>query len=102
VAAINPAIWTSYDQARSANPEAHASAADFTADDGVTNAPALRDVALRVASGDDDPFHPGVVARVRALPAVAVVDPSAGRHTGAFFFAQEPPPLRFLARHLAA
>jgi fermentation-respiration switch protein FrsA (DUF1100 family) len=31
VAAISPAIWTSYAQARSANPGAYASAADFTA-----------------------------------------------------------------------
>ena len=36
VAAISPAIWTSYAQARAANAGAYASAADFAADDAVT------------------------------------------------------------------
>ena len=101
VAAISPAIWTSYDQARSANPGAYASAADFAADDAVTHAAALRDVAVRVASGDDDPFHPGVEALARALPPGAVVEFGPGCHTGPFFYAQEPPSLSFLVRHLA-
>ena len=56
------------------------------------------DVAVRVASGTDDPFHPGVEALVKVLPADAVVDISAGCHTGQFFLAQEPPSLAFLGR----
>jgi pimeloyl-ACP methyl ester carboxylesterase len=101
VASISPAIWTSYEQARSANPRAYASADDFAADDAVTHAGALAGIPVRVASGDDDPFHPGVKALVRALPPGAVVDFSGGCHTQAFFLAQEPPSLAFLARHLA-
>ncbi len=38
VAAISPAIWTSYAQARGANAGAFASAADFASDDAVTHA----------------------------------------------------------------
>ena len=38
VAAISPAIWTSYAQARAANPGAYASAAAFAANDAVTHA----------------------------------------------------------------
>jgi hypothetical protein len=55
-----------------------------------------------VASGLDDPFHPGVVALASALPRGAVVDISPGCHSGPFFTAQEPASLAFLARHLAA
>ena len=100
VAAISPAIWTSYEQARTANPGAYASAADFAEDDAVTHAGALAGTPVRVASGNDDPFHPGVVALARALPSTSEVELTQGCHTGPFFTAQEPPSLQFLGRHL--
>ena len=56
---------------------------------------------MRVASGYDDPFRPGVQALARALPAGAVVELAKGCHTGAFFAEQQPPSLAFLDRHLA-
>jgi enterochelin esterase-like enzyme len=107
VAAISPAIWTSYAQAKSANPGAYASAADFAADDAVTHASALKSVPVRIASGYADPFFPGVRAMVSALPrnpggAPAQVYFGNGCHTGPFFTAQEPSSLAFLARHLAS
>jgi len=102
VAAISPAIWTSYAQARAANAGAYASAADFAADDAVTHAAALARVPVRVAAGYDDPFYPGVQALTRALPASADVDFAKGCHDGGFFTAQEPPSLAFLARHLVS
>jgi enterochelin esterase-like enzyme len=101
VAAISPAIWTTYEEARAANPGAYASAEDFAADDAVTHAPLLANTAVRVASGTDDPFHPGVLALVGQLPHGVVVDISQGCHTGPFFNAQEPPSLAFLGQHLA-
>jgi S-formylglutathione hydrolase FrmB len=101
VAAISPAVWSRYAQATTANPGAYASATDFEADDAVTHAAALANTAVRVASGLDDPFHPGVVALAQALPKSAVVDFSAGCHTGSFFTAQEPPSLAFLGTHLS-
>jgi pimeloyl-ACP methyl ester carboxylesterase len=100
VAAISPAIWTSFSEARNANAGAYASAIDFDADNAVTHAAALAGVPVRVASGNDDPFHPGVVALARALPPGAIVEFSSGCHTGPFFNAQEPPSLAFLAGHL--
>jgi enterochelin esterase-like enzyme len=105
VAAISPAIWTSYAQARGANAGAYASAADFAADDAVTHAAALATVPVRVASGYSDPFYPGVQAFARALPerpggVPAITVFSGGCHTGPFFNAQEPPSLAFLAQHL--
>jgi S-formylglutathione hydrolase FrmB len=107
VAAISPAIWTSYAEARSANPGAYASAADFAADDAVTHANALAEVPVRVASGAGDPFYDGVQALARALPGnpggvPAEVYLGNGCHTGPFFNAQEPPSLAFLARHLTS
>jgi pimeloyl-ACP methyl ester carboxylesterase len=100
VAAIAPAIWTSYPQARAANPGAYASAAAFAAADAVSHAQALAGVAVRIASGTSDPFHPGVEALIRALPPGAVARISPGCHTSGFFLAQEPPSLAFLGRHL--
>ncbi len=100
VAAISPAVWTSYSQASAANPAAYASAADFDADDVVTHTAALAGKPVRIASGLDDPFHPGVVALGRGLPPSAIVEFSRGCHTGDFFVSQEPPSLEFLARHL--
>ena len=102
VAAISPAIWTSYAQAHAANPGAYASQAAFTADDAVTHAAALAGIPVRVAAGYDDPFYPGVQALARALPAGAVIDFSKGCHTGPFFAEQQPPSLAFLARYLNA
>jgi predicted esterase len=101
VAAISPAIWTSYDQAHGANAGAYASAEDFSADDAVTHAAALAGIPVRVSSGVDDPFNPGVQALRIALPAGAIVDFSKGCHDDAFFIQQEPPSLVFLGRHLA-
>jgi pimeloyl-ACP methyl ester carboxylesterase len=100
VAAISPAIWTCYAQARQANVGAYASAAAFAAGDAVTHAAALARVPVRVASGYDDPFYPGAQALARALPAGAVLDFGPGCHTTPFFLAQEPPSLVFLASHL--
>src|SRR6185437_145574 len=61
-AAIGPAVWTSYAQARAANAGAYASAGAFAAANAVTHAGALARAPVRVASGTDDPFHPGVTA----------------------------------------
>ncbi len=101
VAAISPAVWTSYAQARAANSGAYASATAFTRYDAVTHAGALAGTPVRVAAGYDDPFAPGVRALARALPRGAVVDLSKGCHDGTFFLSQEPPSLAFLGTHLA-
>lgn len=100
VAAISPAVWTTYAEAEGANAGAYSSAADFAANDAVTHAGALTGIPVRIASGLSDPFHPGVVALQRTLPPGAVVDIAPGCHTGPFFWAQEPPSLAFLAHHL--
>jgi len=100
VAAISPAVWTTYDQARAANAGAFASAASFDANDVVTHVDGLADTKVRVASGNADPFHPGVETLARVLPATAEIDFANGCHTGPFFVAQEPLSLAFLSRAL--
>jgi pimeloyl-ACP methyl ester carboxylesterase len=101
VAAISPAVWTTYEQAKAANSGAYASAADFAADDVVSHTGALAQVPVRVASGDTDPFHPGVLALKDSLPPHAEVVLTSGCHTGPFFQSQEAPSLAFLGQHLA-
>jgi enterochelin esterase-like enzyme len=100
VAAISPAVWTSYAQARAANAGAFSSASTFAAGNVIRHADSLRRIPVRVASGVDDPFHPGVQQLSNALPVARTVVFSAGCHTPSFFLEQEPPSLRFLARWL--
>jgi pimeloyl-ACP methyl ester carboxylesterase len=100
VAAISPAIWTSYGEAQAANPGAYASAADFATNNAVSHTAALSGTPVRVASGNDDPFHPGVLALAQNLPRTSTVVLSQGCHTGPFFNSQEPPSLQFLGEHL--
>ena len=102
VAAISPAIWTSYDQARNVNAAAYSDAAEFAAYDAVTHAASLGDIPVRVAAGNNDPFQPGVVALAKVLPKSAEVVLEGGCHTGSFFAAQEPPSIEFIASHLAS
>ncbi len=102
VAAISPAIWTTYDEARTANSGAYSSIESFRSDDALTHVGTLAGTPVRIASGSDDPFHSGVVALSGVLPRSSTVVISAGCHTDPFFISQEPPSLQFLGQHLAA
>ena len=66
----------------------------------VTHAAELSSTSVRVASGLDDPFHPGVLSLIEQLPRGATVDLSKGCHTEPFFLSQELPSLVYLGRHL--
>jgi pimeloyl-ACP methyl ester carboxylesterase len=101
VAAISPAIWTSYNQAHGANAGAFSSAKSFQAGDVIAHVDKLKGIAVRVASGVDDPFHAGVEKLATVLPASATVDFVSGCHTEPFFISQEPSSLEFLAAHLS-
>jgi pimeloyl-ACP methyl ester carboxylesterase len=100
VAAISPAVWTSYEQARAVDAGAFSSARAFDMGDVITHASALTNVPVRVASGDDDPFHPGVEKLASALPVDSIDAFSGGCHTNSFFLEQEPPSLAFLSNYL--
>ena len=100
VAAVSPAVWTDYHQASTTNRGAFSSVESFRADDVILGADKLVGRPVRIASGIDDPFHPGVVALSKVVPPTTSVVFSAGCHTGAFFASQEPRSLEFLSRHL--
>ncbi len=102
VAAISPAVWTTYSEAQTANAGAYASLDAFRSNDVVTHVQDLAGKPVRIASGSDDPFHPGVVALANAVPPSTTVIISGGCHTDPFFISQEPPSLRFLGQHLVA
>lgn len=101
VAAISPAIWTSYAEAHGANPGAFASPSAFSAGDVITHVGRLRAIPVRAASGVDDPFNPGVEALFKVLPKGSIRVLDTGCHTDPFFLHQEPPSLEFLSGHLA-
>ena len=101
VAAISPAIFTTYGWVHYVNPGAYWGPGDFARYDAITHASALKGIPVRVTTGNEDPFHPWVVDLVDALPPGAVVQFAPGGHTGTFFESQEPPSLAFLSEHLA-
>jgi hypothetical protein len=100
VAAISPAVWTSYDQAHSANAGAFVSAADFATNDIINPASALARLPVRVASGIDDPFHPGVGELIKARLASAQTYIGGGCHPSPFFVSQESASPANLSSHL--
>ena len=100
VAVISPALWTSYSQAHAANAGAFASATAFANGDAIAHADSLQGIPVRVASGVDDPFNPGVEKLVSVLPSGSTVVFASGCHTDPFFLEQEPPSLAFLSSHL--
>ncbi len=101
VAAISPAIWTTYTQAQAVNSDAFASAQDFARDDVITHVASLGQIPVRIASGNDDPFHLGVEALAEKLPTSAIVQYTGGCHDNAFFASQEHQSLAFLGDRLA-
>lgn len=101
VAAISPAVWTTYGEARSANPTAYASARAFVQYDAFTHTKTLKRTPIRVACGTNDPFYPAVQLLARTLPRHTQVSFSGGCHDESFFNSQAPASLAFLGKHLA-
>jgi Putative esterase len=101
-AAISPAIWTSYTEARAANAGAFTDAREFADNNVLAGTRSLAHTPLRIASGADDPFHPGVIALAQRLPRLASVDIGAGCHDNSFFASQRHVSIKFLGDHLSA
>jgi pimeloyl-ACP methyl ester carboxylesterase len=103
VAALSPAVFASYDDARAANPGAFDSPADFTRNDVVSGLPTLRRVPAFITCGTDDPFQPEVVlvrSRLAALthhPVPGGIVP--GCHDGSFWARHWPAALEFAGAH---
>ena len=103
VAALSPAVFASYDDARAANPEAFDSPADFTRNNVVAGLFTLRRVPGFIACGTDDPFQPEaalVRSRLSALthhPVPGGIMP--GCHDGSFWARHWPAALEFVGAH---
>jgi S-formylglutathione hydrolase FrmB len=104
VAAISPAIFASYADARQADRGAFDSPADFSRNDVFSDVSALRHVPAFVACGTDDPFEPTAEhfrARLQQLTSTAPAGAIAsGCHDTAFWERNLPSALTFLTRHL--
>jgi enterochelin esterase-like enzyme len=100
VGVVSPAIWLSYEDSQLANLTAFTSATDFDRHDVVRLAPRISRTPLWVASGDEDPFHPGVEALAEALPRAHVSYPP-GTHDDTFFKAHAAHALQFTALRLS-
>jgi hypothetical protein len=103
VAALSPAVFASYDDARAANPGAFDSPADFTRNNVVAGLLTLRRVPAFIACGTDDPFQPEaalVRSRLSALthhPVPGGIMP--GCHDGSFWARHWPAALEFVGAH---
>jgi S-formylglutathione hydrolase FrmB len=104
VAALSPAVFATYDDARAANPEAFDTPSDFTRNDVVSGLFTLRRVPAYIACGTDDPFQPEAAllrSRLSALTHHPVPGGiMAGCHDGSFWARHWPAALEFVgARH---
>jgi len=104
VAALSPAIFATYADARAANKDAFDSNADFVRNDVFAGISALRHVPTWIACGVDDPFQPEATlfrARLAALARHRVPGGiTAGCHDDAFWLRNLPAALHFIGAHL--
>jgi enterochelin esterase-like enzyme len=106
VAAMSPAIFATYAEARSANAGAFDSQQDFARNDVFAGISALQHVPTWVACGSDDPFQPQATlfrARLTALTRHQVPGGiTAGCHDEAFWQRNMPNALHFIGGHLSS
>lgn len=100
VAAASPAVFTSYDAARGADPGAFDDAADFARNDVLRGLAGLRDVPSWVGCGESDVFA-GVTETIRRRVPNTVGGLSEGCHDIAYWRRELPGILRFLGSQLA-
>ena len=104
VAALSPAVFATYQDARAANPAAFDSPANFARNNVLSGLDALRHVPAYVACGTDDPFAPEttlVRARLAALTRRQVPGGiMAGCHDSAFWGRHWPTALELMGARL--
>lgn len=98
ICAVSPALWTS---AGASAPGAFDGSADF-ADNSVFGMPALASIPIRIDCGDSDPFYAATKQFIAQLPTAPAGGFSPGGHDGAFWSAQLPAELTWIAPLLTA
>ena len=104
LAAISPAIFSTYAAARTANGAAFDSQADFDRNNVLTHLAALRAVPAWISCGADDPFEPATaLVRSRLARLTGHQPPGgilSGCHDDAFWQRNLPAALTFVEPHL--
>jgi predicted esterase len=104
VAAASPAIFTSYQDARSADPRSFAGPAEFARNDVLAGLAALRRVPAWISCGSSDPFEATTelardrLGRLTGRPVAGGI--TSGCHDDAFWARTAPAALEFLGQHL--
>ena len=98
ICAVSPALWLS---AAATAPGAFDSAEDFAANN-VFGLPALGAIPIRIDCGERDPFYGATKAFIAQLPTLTAGGFSPGGHDGAFWIAQLPDELTWMAPLLVA
>jgi S-formylglutathione hydrolase FrmB len=105
VAALSPAIFATYADARSADTGAFDSQADFARNDVYADVSSLRHVPTWIGCGVDDPFQPQAAlfrARLAALTGHQIPGGiTAGCHDDSFWLRNLPAALHFIGAHLS-
>lgn len=99
VAAMSPAVFPSYDAARSGHAYTFDSPADWSRYGLWSHLDELRDTAVRIDCGGYDPFAPTARQLLRRIPG-AVGEIGSGCHDEAFWRRTAPTSLRFLAANI--
>ena len=104
VAAASPAIFTSYQDARSADSRSFAGPAEFARYDVLAGLAALRQIPAWVSCGSNDPFETATelardrLGRLTGRPVAGGI--ASGCHDDAFWARTAPSALEFLGQHL--
>ena len=97
VCAVSAALWRSYDDGVG---DAFDDAGDYAADDVYAHADRLRDVAVRVDCGEQDPFYAADKAFAEALPRPPAGGFSPGGHNDAYWTRVAPAEIDWMASEL--
>lgn len=101
VAAVSPAVWTSYDAMMRGPQDAFDGAADFAEHDVIAHAERLAGVDVRVDCGRQDPFYGYVTYLEAALPEPPSGGYSRGGHDPEYWSSVAPAEAAFIMRALA-
>jgi S-formylglutathione hydrolase FrmB len=97
--ASSPAVFASYHAAITGHPDTFDSVADWQRWGVWDQASAIREVAVRIDCGDEDPFAPTARSLLHQIPG-AVGQIGTGCHEASFWRGTAAVQLQFLARHL--
>jgi S-formylglutathione hydrolase FrmB len=100
IAAISPAVWTSWAASHLAGLTAFTSNADFEKHNVITHAYRLAHTPTYMTSGLEDPFHPYIESLIPVLQqAGGQVEMLPGSHNSDFFTPAASRAIKFLAEH---